>query len=693
MARAIANMTLIDGNTSSIMPLNLTDTSVMFNISEADAGFDLRPWNTLEKAIFGTWLTISMMSSLIGNLLVIIVVLRHKGMQTRTNMFLVNLAIADFLTGLLLAPFSLTTLIKDKWIFGETMCNVNGFFNSVCLITSIHTMMYISIHKYVSITRPFSRILNHWKILIMCLAAWLWSITCAVLTLFILSHVEEKPGAMQCGPEYPKTKMHYLHHVIITGSNIVIPLAVMLFAYARMYWEFRKHAMRLRQNTTLQSDQILGQQIQVTKTLFMVLACFFICWIPYAVYSSYVSSIKNKNEILVWTNPLAYCFMYMNSGCNPIIYGWRSNSFREGYKQILCQHTNYVVSDDTIRDADSPSIVRRLTTLLHHSFKNSRHSLRKSSENSSLTSIYRCHSPLVSSPTHTLLRRATSKTAKGSSIIRKDGSIIITKNGKIISVRRDIDRMKRDKSFNGFDDLRIKPAKEVSRSLSEINMLTKERIELMKLRKSDDSINSSFLSPPVVQNGFSFGHSSLSKIDSVDETESDPYAKRNKDKPHTSDKSQYHQDCTDMMHVSQTDSTAPLLDPSPSVVSQSSDNVFIEASTKPGSHHSQDCLINNTPFEVTLRDKQYLSKSACCLDSETNAKEEKDEHVSKSTDVIFRVPLLRCPSIERLDSPMCIPRCSSEAVVAINNLQTRSPLYIRRWRSNKNVVNTRINLK
>ena len=37
--------------------------------------------------------------------------------------------------------------------------------------------------------------------------------------------------------------------------------------------------------------------------------------------------------------------MYMNSGCNPIIYAWRSPSFREGYKEILCQKSGYIVSD------------------------------------------------------------------------------------------------------------------------------------------------------------------------------------------------------------------------------------------------------------------------------------------------------------------------------------------------------------
>lgn len=274
-------------------------TAQVFNFTEP-AG--IRSWNMAERVVFGTWLTLSMLCAVIGNLMVIVVVMRHKGMQTRTNMFLVNLAIADFLVGILLAPFSLTTLISEKWLFGEIMCNINGFMNAVCFITSIHTLMYISIHKYVSITRPFSRILNRWKILMMSAAAWLWAIICALLTL-LLNKVVFKPGAMQCGPEYPRNNKEYLHHVIISGSNIVIPLAIMTFAYARMYCEFSNHAQRLHENTTLQTDQILAQQVQVTKTLFIVLACFMLCWLPYFTYSSYVSTIKDKSNILAWSNP------------------------------------------------------------------------------------------------------------------------------------------------------------------------------------------------------------------------------------------------------------------------------------------------------------------------------------------------------------------------------------------------------
>lgn len=38
-------------------------------------------------------------------------------------------------------------------------------------------------------------------------------------------------------------------------------------------------------------------------------------------------------------------FLYLSSMCNPIIYAFRSPAFREGYKEILCQTPNYVISD------------------------------------------------------------------------------------------------------------------------------------------------------------------------------------------------------------------------------------------------------------------------------------------------------------------------------------------------------------
>lgn len=406
--------------------------------STALGNLSRKHFSLLETAIFGTWISISMVFAIFGNLMVIAVVIRHRGMRTRTNMFLVNLAIADFLVGVLLAPFSLTTLIAKDWIFGDILCFINSFCNAAFLITSIQTLMYISIHKYLSITRPLTQI-TKCKILIMIGAAWGWAIVCASLTTFILSTSKYKEGTMQCGPKYPTYSTKSLtFHFIIQASNIFLPLFLMIGCYVRMFAEIKQHMQRLDENTALDRNMIFSQQRRVTITLLIVLSCFVLCWIPYCVYSNYAAFVRDKSTIPRYANAIAYCFGYMNSACNPIIYAWRSPSFREGYKEILCQEPSYVVSDDTLHDS-SPGPLRRLSTMIHASFRGSRHGSRRNSDES--VHSLRLGRTSVTSPTtlssHKLIRQLTSKTAKGSSLIRRDGSIIMIKNGKIISMRRD----------------------------------------------------------------------------------------------------------------------------------------------------------------------------------------------------------------------------------------------------------------
>lgn len=261
-------------------------------------------FSVVETAFFGTWITISMIFAIFGNLMVIAVVIRHRGMRTRTNMFLVNLAIADFLVGVLLAPFSLTTLIAKRWIFGDILCFINSFCNAAFFITSIHTLMYISIHKYLSITRPLTQ-LTKCKILIMIGAAWGWAITCASLTTFILSTSRYKEGTMQCGPKYPTLSTKSLiFHFIIQVSNLFLPLALMIGCYIRMFSEIKQHMQRLDENTALDRSQIYSQQRRVTITLFIVLSCFVLCWIPYCVYANYVTFEEDKSKIPGYANAI-----------------------------------------------------------------------------------------------------------------------------------------------------------------------------------------------------------------------------------------------------------------------------------------------------------------------------------------------------------------------------------------------------
>lgn len=326
--------------------------------------------------------------------------------------------------------------------------------------------------------------------------------------------------------------------------------------------------------------------------------------------------------------------------------------------------------------------------MLHSSFRSTRLSTRRNSEDgSSLNSVHLSRNASVSSPSHTLLRRATSKTAKGSSIIRKDGSIIITKNGKIISVRRDIDSIKRDRSFSGFEDIKVRKSNGISKSVSEIHMTDKEKVELSPLlnikpmRKSPLSSKENMCSK--------FGHTSLTKIDSVDETEVEQHGNR------------LYPPQRQWSRQSKSLIVLPGEETSPSIHSQENksnspsvksdlDEVFIQT-PELLAYNSQEGMLNAMPLEPFVKDKKKLSKSDNRLDeidpSQSAANIKDSKVLAKSSNVVYKVPLLRYPSVEKLDVPSQIPRCSSDAA-SIHKLVPRSPLYVRRWLSNKNIDST-----
>lgn len=84
---------------------------------------------------------------LFGNTLVIYVVLRFSKMQTVTNMYILNLAIADecFLIGI---PFLMMTIHSGEWTFGKGMCKAYMVSTSITQFTSSIFLFIMSADRY-----------------------------------------------------------------------------------------------------------------------------------------------------------------------------------------------------------------------------------------------------------------------------------------------------------------------------------------------------------------------------------------------------------------------------------------------------------------------------------------------------------------------------------------------------------------
>lgn len=269
-------------------------------------------YGTLQTSIYGTWLVIIIAFSIIGNILVMLVICMVSDMHSAengTNIFLFYLAISDLMTGIFIAPVSLYTLINEQWHFGTVLCSLNSFLNTMFLLTSIHILMYISIHKYLTVKR-----LSHCDTLpvskqtcfIMIGASWLWGIAFALLTTVGLSEAEYKVKTTQCGPKYPDFT---IKSVSLSTSNLVvnfaIPFCIMLIMYLKIYYIMKDTAVFRNQSTRRASDvrRSSGEKAAI-NTLIIVITCFVVCWLPYVVYSSFVIFTPDRDTIPAFFNPL-----------------------------------------------------------------------------------------------------------------------------------------------------------------------------------------------------------------------------------------------------------------------------------------------------------------------------------------------------------------------------------------------------
>lgn len=92
---------------------------------------------------------------LFGNSLVIYVVLRFSKMQTVTNRYILNLAIADecFLIGI---PFLLTTMYLNEWVFGPFVCKLYMISTSITQFTSSIFLLIMSADRFIAVCHPIS---------------------------------------------------------------------------------------------------------------------------------------------------------------------------------------------------------------------------------------------------------------------------------------------------------------------------------------------------------------------------------------------------------------------------------------------------------------------------------------------------------------------------------------------------------
>lgn len=191
--------------------------------------------NFVTLAVFGLIFALGVL----GNCLVITVLARSGPGKRRstTNLFILNLSIADLAYLLFCIPFQATVYALPTWVLGAFICKFTHYFFTVSMLVSIFTLAAMSVDRYVAIvhSRRSSSLRVSRNALLGVGCIWALSVAMASPVAYHqrLFH-RDASNQTFCWEQWPDQR-HKKAYVLCTFVfGYLLPLLLICFCYAKV---------------------------------------------------------------------------------------------------------------------------------------------------------------------------------------------------------------------------------------------------------------------------------------------------------------------------------------------------------------------------------------------------------------------------------------------------------------------------
>ncbi|XP_047382972.1 galanin receptor type 1 [Sciurus carolinensis] len=273
----------------------------------------------------------------LGNSLVITVLARSKPGKPRstTNLFILNLSVADLAYLLFCIPFQATVYVLPTWVLGAFICKFTHYFFTVSMLVSIFTLAAMSVDRYVAIvhSRRSSSLRVSRNALLGVGFIWTLSIAMASPVAYYqgLFHTNDSNQTF-CWEQW-HNQSHKKAYVVCTFVfGYLLPLLLICFCYAKVLTHLHKKLKNMSKKSETSKKK-------TAQTVLVVVVVFGISWLPHHVIHLWAEfGVFPLTPASFFFRITAHCLAYSNSSVNPIIYAFLSENFRKAYKQVFKCH-------------------------------------------------------------------------------------------------------------------------------------------------------------------------------------------------------------------------------------------------------------------------------------------------------------------------------------------------------------------
>ncbi|EMP30242.1 G-protein coupled receptor 84 [Chelonia mydas] len=342
-----------------------------------------------------SWGVVVTVVGTLGNVLTLLAFAADAKVQTRFNLLIVNLTLADLLYCALLQPFSVDSYLHLHWLAGPSFCRVFGMLLFVSNSVSILTLCLIAVSRYVLIANPalFNRVFSRLGVGLVALGTWvlgfasfapLWPVfvlvpkvcTCSfhrirgrpyttilmafyfvvglscVGIFYFLIHRKVK-GASHAMDHY-KLKKASLKGAYVAGASLATPgqfveldsgVDTGVSQPSSISEQGHTPKTLVMENgpapalTPAQKLKSLPSQPKdsnkefrkVTRMCFVVFLFFVLSYIPFLLLNIFDA----KNRAPTWLHMVSANLTWLNSCINPVLYAAMNRQFREAYKRVI----------------------------------------------------------------------------------------------------------------------------------------------------------------------------------------------------------------------------------------------------------------------------------------------------------------------------------------------------------------------
>ncbi|XP_043935190.1 melatonin receptor type 1C-like [Protopterus annectens] len=301
-----------------------------------DRGFSYSSYTDYSSRHVAVFLTVVMIfvtvMDILGNILVILSIIKNKKLRNAGNAFVISLSVADLMVGIYPYPLVTIATLQRKWTLGDIQCKAAAVIQDLGLIVSVYNIMAIAINRYCCICYS----LRYDKLYSMkntcCYVFLLW-IFCIILTLPIayFDVVKYDERIHICVFSFSVNPSLTCALAIL---HFLVPVTTVVFCYSKVWMLVIQVKYRVRQGN---KQKLKRNEVRHFLTMFASFILFAVFWSPFSIPALVVglSPKGNAPKFPDWLYVLGYFAASFNSCLNGIVYGIFNQNFRDEYKRIL----------------------------------------------------------------------------------------------------------------------------------------------------------------------------------------------------------------------------------------------------------------------------------------------------------------------------------------------------------------------